>query len=154
MLLNALSASRRKILIFFSAILAIISIEGTIVYLIEHDANPDNGNIPQAIYWAIVSITTVGYGDIAPVTVLGKVMASVIMLTGFVIIAVPRGIVTLKLGREMKKCACTPPLQRMRLGRSRCSRPPLPAMRCRAAVANRGRRPTLPLSWLERPAFE
>jgi voltage-gated potassium channel len=55
-LLNALSASRRKILIFFSAVLAIVCIEGTIVYVIEHDANPDYANIPQSIYWAIVTL--------------------------------------------------------------------------------------------------
>jgi voltage-gated potassium channel len=100
-LLNALSASRRKILIFFAAVLALVCIEGTIVYVIENDANPNFANIPQSIYWAIVTITTVGYGDIAPVTVLGKMMASVIMLTGFAIIAVPTGIVTSEIGREL-----------------------------------------------------
>jgi voltage-gated potassium channel len=101
-LINALSASRRKIFIFFSAVLALVCVEGTIVYVIEHDANPGYSNIPQSIYWAIVTITTVGYGDIAPVTVLGKMMASVIMLTGFAIIAVPTGIVTSAIGRELK----------------------------------------------------
>ena len=101
-LMNALSASRRKILIFFSAVLALVCVEGTIVYVIEHDANPGYANIPQSIYWAIVTITTVGYGDVAPVTVLGKMMASVIMLTGFAIIAVPTGIVTSEIGRELK----------------------------------------------------
>lgn len=101
-LMNALSASRRKIMIFFSAVLALVCVEGTIVYVIEHDANPGYSNIPQSIYWAIVTITTVGYGDIAPVTVLGKIMASVIMLTGFAIIAVPTGIVTSEISREIK----------------------------------------------------
>ena len=101
-LMNALSASRRKILIFFSAVLTLVCVEGTIVYVIEHDANPGYANIPQSIYWAIVTITTVGYGDVAPVTVLGKMMASVIMLTGFAIIAVPTGIVTSEIGRELK----------------------------------------------------
>ncbi len=101
-LMNALSASRRKIFIFFSAVLALVCVEGTIVYVIEHEANPGYSNIPQSIYWAIVTITTVGYGDVAPVTVLGKMMASVIMLTGFAIIAVPTGIVTSEIGRELK----------------------------------------------------
>lgn len=101
-LMNALSASRRKIFIFFSAVLSLVCVEGTIVYVIEHDANPGYSNIPQSIYWAIVTITTVGYGDIAPVTVLGKIMASIIMLTGFAIIAVPTGIVTSEIGRELK----------------------------------------------------
>ena len=101
-LLNALLASRRKILIFFCAVLALVLVEGTIVYVLERDANPDFSNIPQAIYWAIVTITTVGYGDVAPVTVPGKFMASIIMLTGFAIIAVPTGIVTSEIGREMR----------------------------------------------------
>ncbi len=100
-LMNAMAASRRKILIFFSSVLALVCVEGTIAYVIEHDANPGYANIPQSIYWAIVTITTVGYGDVAPVTVLGKMMASVIMLTGFAIIAVPTGIVTSEIGREL-----------------------------------------------------
>lgn len=102
-LLNALSASRRKIMIFFIAVLSLVLVEGTIMYVIERQANPGFRNIPQAIYWAIVTITTVGYGDVAPVTVLGKMMASVIMLTGFAIIAVPTGIVTSELGREARR---------------------------------------------------
>ena len=60
-----------------------------LMYLIEHTVNPGFRNIPQSIYWAIVTITTVGYGDVAPITILGKLMACVIMLTGFAIIAVP-----------------------------------------------------------------
>jgi voltage-gated potassium channel len=103
LLLNALRASRRKIAIFLTAVLTIVLVEGTVVYVLECDANPDFRNIPQAVYWAIVTITTVGYGDIAPVTVAGKMMASVIMLTGFAIIAVPTGIVTTEISREMKR---------------------------------------------------
>ncbi|MCA1964812.1 MAG: potassium channel family protein, partial [Prosthecobacter sp.] len=71
-------------------------------------------NIPQSIYWAIVTLTTVGYGDVAPVTVLGKMMASVIMLTGFAIIAVPTGIVTHEIGREMRGVASRGPFRRCR----------------------------------------
>lgn len=93
-LMNALIASRRKIMVFLTTVMAIVLVEGTLMYVIERDSNPDFSNIPQSIYWAIVTITTVGYGDVAPVTVLGKMMASVIMLTGFAIIAVPTGIVT------------------------------------------------------------
>ncbi len=104
LLLNALRASRRKIAIFLSAVLTIVLVEGTAVYVLECEANPDDfRNIPQAIYWAIVTITTVGYGDIAPVTVAGKMMASIIMLTGFAIIAVPTGIVTAEISREMNR---------------------------------------------------
>ncbi len=102
LLLNALAASRRKITVFFITVLTVVFVEGTIMYVIEQDANPDFSNIPQSIYWAIVTITTVGYGDVAPVTVLGKIMASVIMMTGFAIIAVPTGIVTYEIGREMR----------------------------------------------------
>lgn len=100
-LLNALRASRAKIFVFLFSVMALVCVEGTVMYLIEHSVNSGFRNIPQAIYWAIVTITTVGYGDAAPVTVLGKMMASVIMLTGFAIIAVPTGVVTAELGREM-----------------------------------------------------
>ena len=101
-LLNALGASRRKITVFLATVLSLVLVEGTIMYVLENEANPDFSSIPQAIYWAVVTITTVGYGDMAPVTVLGKMMASVIMLTGFAIIAVPTGIVTHEIGREMR----------------------------------------------------
>jgi voltage-gated potassium channel len=100
-LLNALISSRHKIGVFLFSVVAVVCVEGTFMYLLEHDYKSGFDNIPQSIYWAIVTITTVGYGDIAPVTVLGKMMASVIMLTGFAIIAVPTGIVTAELGLEM-----------------------------------------------------
>ena len=102
-LMNALRASRAKISVFLLGILTLVCIEGTLMYLIEQDSNPGFRNIPQAIYWAIVTITTVGFGDVAPMTVLGKMMASVIMLTGFSILAVPTGVVTAELGREMAR---------------------------------------------------
>lgn len=102
-LMNAMRASNPKIAVFLFSILAIVSIEGTLMYLLEGSVNPDFSSIPQSIYWGIVTITTVGYGDIAPVTVAGKMLASLIMLTGFSIIAVPTGIVTAELGRSMKK---------------------------------------------------
>jgi voltage-gated potassium channel len=105
-LMNALGASRRKITVFFLSVMSLVLVEGTIMYVVENDANPDFSSIPQAIYWAIVTITTVGYGDVAPVTILGKIMASVIMLTGFAIIAVPTGIVTNEIGREMRSRYC------------------------------------------------
>jgi voltage-gated potassium channel len=105
-LMNALGASRRKITVFLLTVMSLVLVEGTIMYVLEKDANPDFSNIPQAIYWAIVTITTVGYGDVAPVTLLGKIMASIIMLTGFAIIAVPTGIVTHEIGREMRSRHC------------------------------------------------
>jgi voltage-gated potassium channel len=98
-----LQASRAKISVFLFAVVTLVCIEGTVMYLLEGEDNPGFHNIPQSIYWAIVTITTVGYGDAAPVTVLGKMMASVIMLTGFAIIAVPTGVVSVELGRELTR---------------------------------------------------
>ena len=102
-LINALRASRAKISVFLLSVLTLVCVEGTVMYLIEQDSNPGFRNIPQSIYWAIVTITTVGFGDVAPITVLGKMMASVIMLTGFAIIAVPTGVVAAEMGREMNR---------------------------------------------------
>ncbi len=102
-LVNALLASRAKISVFLFSVMALVCVEGTVMYLLEHSVNAGFRNIPQSIYWAIVTITTVGYGDVAPTTVLGKMMASVIMLTGFAILAVPTGVVTAELGREISK---------------------------------------------------
>ena len=102
-LLDALRASRTKILVFVFGVLTLVCVEGTLMYLIEGQREGSGfTSIPTSIYWGIVTITTVGYGDIAPITVLGKMMASVIMLTGFAIIAVPTGIVTAEIGRRMK----------------------------------------------------
>lgn len=101
LLLGALRASRVKILVFLFSVMALVCIQGSLMYVLEHDVNKGFRNIPQAVYWAIVTITTVGYGDVTPVTVLGKVLASLIMMTGFAILAVPTGIVTAELGREM-----------------------------------------------------
>lgn len=102
-LLNALRSSAPKVAVFLFGILTLVSIEGTLMYLIEGGSNPGFSSIPQSIYWAIVTITTVGYGDVAPLTVAGKFVASAIMLSGFSIIAVPAGIVTVEVGRMMRK---------------------------------------------------
>lgn len=94
----ALRASARKIAVFLQTVLVIVLIVGSLMYLIE---TPEAGftSIPQSIYWAIVTMTTVGYGDIAPQTVLGKILASLVMILGYGIIAVPTGIVTVELSR-------------------------------------------------------
>ena len=102
-LLNALRASRRKIFVFLFGVMALVCVEGTVMYLLEGRVNEGFSSIPQSLYWAVVTLTTVGYGDVSPITVLGKVMASVIMLTGFAIIAVPTGVVTVELGREINR---------------------------------------------------
>jgi voltage-gated potassium channel len=101
-LMNAMRSSSAKIAVFLFAVLMLVTIEGTLMYLIEGSDNPGFSSIPQSIYWGIVTITTVGYGDVAPLTVAGKVLASIIMLTGFSIIAVPTGIVTAEIGRSMQ----------------------------------------------------
>jgi voltage-gated potassium channel len=102
MLRMALWASRRKILVFMGAVLVLVTIMGTLVYLVEDSASGFT-SIPRSVYWAIVTVTTVGYGDIAPVTVLGQTLASIIMLIGYAIIAVPTGII----GAEIIKVSNT-----------------------------------------------
>ncbi len=93
---SALRASKHKILVFIGSVLILVVILGSIMYIIE---GPQNGftSIPMSIYWAIVTLTTVGYGDIAPQTVLGQAIASMVMILGYGIIAVPTGIVTSEL---------------------------------------------------------
>lgn len=100
-LLAALRASRRKIFVFMFSVLTILCVEGTLAYLVEAPHNPKFASIPHAMYWAVVTLTTVGYGDVVPVTPLGQVMATLVMLTGFAILAVPTGIVTAEIGRSM-----------------------------------------------------
>lgn len=94
---RAVWASRSKITVFLATVLITVVIEGTALYLIE--GNQDSGftSIPQSMYWAIVTMTTVGYGDIAPVTPLGKFLAAVIMILGYSLIIVPTGIVSAEL---------------------------------------------------------
>jgi voltage-gated potassium channel len=93
---EALMASRRKILVFLSAVLMVALILGTLLYVVE---GPEHGftDIPTAVYWAITTITTVGFGDITPKTDLGRLIASVMMLIGWGTLAVPTGIVTAEM---------------------------------------------------------
>ncbi len=102
----ALRASARKIIVFLGAVLTIVVIVGSMMYLIEGEANGFT-SIPVAIYWAIVTMTTVGYGDIAPQTAIGKVLASAIMIMGYGIIAVPTGIVSVELAGVRKQRVTT-----------------------------------------------
>jgi len=92
----ALRRSARKIFVFFAFMLILTTIFGCLVYVAEGGRNGFD-NIPVSIYWAIVTITTVGYGDVAPQTVIGRAIASVGMLIGYAVIAVPTGIVTAEL---------------------------------------------------------
>ena len=95
---SALWASRRKIVVFLAAVLTSVVIIGSLIYVIEGEAAGFT-SIPVGIYWAIVTLSTVGYGDVAPITPLGQMLAGVVMLLGFGIIAVPTGIVSLELAR-------------------------------------------------------
>lgn len=99
---QALKASTPKIVVFLVAVLSMTIILGTFMYLFEGNRNPGFADIPNSIYWAIVTLTTVGYGDITPVTLMGKIMSSVIMILGYGIIAVPTGIVTGEFIQEKK----------------------------------------------------
>jgi voltage-gated potassium channel len=102
MLVLALKASRRKIIIFLFTVLTLVIIFGSLMYLIESD-NQSFSSIPRSIYWAIVTLTTVGYGDIAPQNPLGQTVAAVIMVLGYAIIAVPTGIITVEYSRVAQK---------------------------------------------------
>lgn len=97
-LMAALRASRVKITVFVSSILSITVVVGSVLYLIEGEASGFT-SIPRAMYWAIVTMTTVGYGDIAPATTLGQVAAAGLMILGYAIIAVPTGIVSVELAK-------------------------------------------------------
>ncbi len=101
-LLEALRRSRRKIFVFFSMMIVITTVYGCLLYVVE---GPEHGfnTIPESIYWAIVTVTTVGYGDLVPVTAIGRAIAALGMLTGYAIIAVPTGIITAELTHEMRR---------------------------------------------------
>ncbi|MEX2148143.1 MAG: ion transporter [Candidatus Rokuibacteriota bacterium] len=105
-LLTALRGSRRKIIVFFGGVLTLVLIIGTLMYLIEGEASGFT-SIPTAMYWAVVTITTVGYGDIVPRTLAGKALAAVAMLLGYSIIAVPTGIVSVELAQAGRLAAQT-----------------------------------------------
>ena len=105
LLINALRSSLPKVTVFLFCVFAVTAILGTLMYLVEGILGKNEGfsNVPQSVYWAIVTISTVGYGDVTPITVVGKMIATVIMLTGFGIIAVPTGIVIGELNMSMRK---------------------------------------------------
>ena len=95
---SALKASRNKITIFIGTVVIIVAVLGAIMYIVEPDESGFT-NIPKSIYWAVVTLTTVGYGDIAPITPLGQIIASFVMILGYGIIAVPTGIVTAEMSK-------------------------------------------------------
>jgi len=101
-LMDALRASRRKIIVFLFAVLTMVIIFGSLMYFIE---SKESGftSIPRSIYWAIVTLTTVGYGDISPKTGMGQFLAAMIMILGYAIIAIPTGIVTVEMATAFSK---------------------------------------------------
>lgn len=101
-LITALRDSRAKIIVFLFTVFIITIITGTIMHLVEGEEGGFD-NIPLSIYWCIVTLTTVGFGDIAPITPLGRFIASFLMITGYGIIAVPTGIVSAEYSRHMGK---------------------------------------------------
>lgn len=101
-LLRSINQAKRKIFLFFSLVLVLSTLFGCLMYVVE---GPGNGfsSIPKSIYWTIVTITTVGYGDITPHTVMGQLISTLAMLTGYSILAIPTGIITAELANEMRR---------------------------------------------------
>lgn len=103
-ILTALRQSREKITVFLVTVLTLVAIVGSLMYVVER-GTPGFTSIPKCVYWAIVTLTTVGYGDLTPQTDLGRALASLIMILGYGIIAVPTGIVTVELGNVSRRAA-------------------------------------------------
>jgi voltage-gated potassium channel len=98
---SAMAASRPKIIVFFTTVLILICIVGSAMYLIEGEESGFS-SIPQGIYWAVVTVTTVGYGDLSPITPAGKALAAVVMLLGYSILIIPGGIISAEWAAQMK----------------------------------------------------
>jgi voltage-gated potassium channel len=101
LLMRALHASRRKITVFFGCLLTLVLIMGTVMYLIEGEAHGFT-SIPRSMYWAVVTLTTVGYGDLVPRTQLGRFVAAFVMILGYSILAVPTGIISVELAQASR----------------------------------------------------
>lgn len=108
-LMRSIRASGRKIIVFLFTVLSLVIVFGAVMYIVEGEANGFT-SIPRSVYWAIVTLTTVGYGDISPKTNLGQAIAAIIMVLGYAIIAVPTGIITVEMSRaprgEVSTQAC------------------------------------------------
>jgi len=105
-LIHALKSSRRKITVFLFVVLTLVIIFGSIMYVVEGEESGFS-SIPRGIYWAVVTLTTVGYGDISPKTDLGQAIAAIVMILGYAIIAVPTGIVTVELSNAYRRDVST-----------------------------------------------
>ncbi len=102
-IIDAMKSSRAKITVFLFFVLLVVTIFGSVMYLVEADSGGGFDSIPRSVYWAIVTLTTVGYGDISPQTPIGQFLASIIMILGYAVIAVPTGIVTGEVIKEISK---------------------------------------------------
>ena len=102
-ILRSLKVSAPKITVFLYFIFIMVSIFGAVMYLVEGDSNPQFDSIPRSMYWAIVTLTTVGFGDITPQTFIGQFLSAIIMITGYAVIAVPTGIVTSEMITASKR---------------------------------------------------
>jgi voltage-gated potassium channel len=102
-IIRALRASRAKITVFLTFVTLIVIIIGAFMYLVEGGTNDRFSSIPRSIYWAIVTLTTVGYGDITPVTAVGQFFSAIVMILGYAIIAVPTGIVSAEFINEIRE---------------------------------------------------
>lgn len=100
LIIRVMEASRTRIVVFLFFILLLVTIIGALMYLVEGSSNPGFSSIPRSIYWSIVTVTTVGFGDITPQTPLGQFLSGVIMIMGYAIIAVPTGIVSAEMFAE------------------------------------------------------
>ncbi len=111
-IVSALRSSSRKIIIFLLFIVMVVTILGTWLYLLESGINEGFNSIPRSMYWAIVTVTTVGYGDISPITPVGQFLAAIAMILGYAVIAIPTGILSSEFMRGVKN---------LRQTRSSCS---------------------------------
>ena len=103
---HAFYSSRHKIAVFLTAVLIIVTIMAALMHVVEYNAgNKDFSSLPQSMYWAIVTITTVGYGDVTPITVLGKLLSAMMMLIGYSMIIVPAGILSAEIVVETQRHA-------------------------------------------------
>jgi voltage-gated potassium channel len=115
LLMQALRASRRKITVFIYTVLTLVTMAGSLMYMIEGETSGFT-SIPRGIYWAVVTVTTVGYGDISPQSGVGQALAAVLMIMGYGIIAVPTGIVTVELAQASRKKVSTQVCQQCHTG--------------------------------------
>lgn len=102
LIIRALKSSRAKILVFLTFISLVTVVIGALMYMVEGGQNDSFSSIPRGIYWAIVTLTTVGYGDITPVTAFGQLLSALVMILGYAVLAVPTGIVSAEMVNDMR----------------------------------------------------